>query len=107
MSSVSRNTLLILISSPHGISGFHSLSCSHIHISGKDANYTDPFRLFNVDICEYEIDNPMALYGSIPMITAHGEAGSVAIFWNNEAETWVDIEREDTVRHSLYICYVN
>jgi len=49
----------------------------------------------------------MALYGSIPMITAHGEAGSVAIFWNNEAETWVDIEREDTVRHSLYICYVN
>ncbi len=32
---------------------------------------TDPYRLFNVDVFEYDIQNPMALYGSIPYMLAH------------------------------------
>lgn len=31
----------------------------------------DPYRLYNLDVFEYEIDNPMALYGAIPFIIAH------------------------------------
>ena len=32
---------------------------------------TDPYRLFNVDVFEYDIQNPMALYGSVPYMLAH------------------------------------
>ena len=30
----------------------------------------DPYRLYNLDVFEYELDNPMALYGSIPFMYA-------------------------------------
>lgn len=52
---------------------------------------TDPYRLYNLDVFEYEINNPMALYGSIPYMLAHNRNFSVGIFWLNAAETWVDI----------------
>ena len=32
---------------------------------------TDPYRLYNLDVFEYELYNPMALYGSIPYMLAH------------------------------------
>ncbi len=32
---------------------------------------TDPYRLFNLDIFEYDIKNPMALYGAVPFMLAH------------------------------------
>ena len=32
---------------------------------------TDPYRLYNLDVFEYELDNPMALYGSVPFMIAH------------------------------------
>lgn len=31
----------------------------------------DPYRLYNLDVFEYELNNPMALYGSIPFMLAH------------------------------------
>ncbi|KAH3851878.1 hypothetical protein DPMN_094365 [Dreissena polymorpha] len=31
----------------------------------------DPYRLFNLDVFEYELYNPMALYGSVPVMLAH------------------------------------
>lgn len=42
---------------------------------------------------EYELDNPMALYGSIPFMVAHGPAHSTAMFWHNPTETFIDIEK--------------
>jgi len=32
---------------------------------------TDPYRLYNLDVFEYELHNPMALYGSVPYLIAH------------------------------------
>ena len=32
---------------------------------------SEPYRLFNLDVFEYELNNPMALYGSIPLMLAH------------------------------------
>ena len=32
---------------------------------------TDPYRLFNLDVFEYELYNPMALYGAVPVMLAH------------------------------------
>ena len=32
----------------------------------------DPYRLYNLDVFEYELNNGMALYGSVPVLIAHG-----------------------------------
>jgi mannosyl-oligosaccharide alpha-1,3-glucosidase len=34
--------------------------------------YKEPFRLYNLDVFEYELDEPMALYGHIPVMFGHG-----------------------------------
>ncbi|XP_076463388.1 neutral alpha-glucosidase AB-like isoform X2 [Babylonia areolata] len=57
----------------------------------KTTKSTDPYRLFNLDVFEYELYNPMALYGSVPVMLAHNEKRTVGVFWLNAAETWVDI----------------
>nr|ALX00045.1 neutral alpha-glucosidase ab-like protein [Melanoplus sanguinipes] len=58
----------------------------------KSTKNGDPYRLFNLDVFEYELHNPMALYGSIPMLVAHGPSMTSGVFWLNAAETWVDID---------------
>lgn len=54
-------------------------------------DYTEPYRLYNLDVFEYEIDNPMALYGSVPIMIAHSARQTVGVFWSNSAETWIDV----------------
>lgn len=44
-----------------------------------------------MDVYKYELYNPMALYGSVPLIVAHNAQRTSGIFWLNAAETWVDI----------------
>ncbi|KAL1518283.1 hypothetical protein ABEB36_001927 [Hypothenemus hampei] len=51
----------------------------------------DPYRLYNLDVFEYELDTTTALYGAIPVIYALGPKHTAGIFWHNAAETWVDI----------------
>uniref|UniRef100_A0A0P6J4H7 Neutral alpha-glucosidase AB n=1 Tax=Heterocephalus glaber TaxID=10181 RepID=A0A0P6J4H7_HETGA len=51
----------------------------------------EPYRLYNLDVFQYEVDNPMALYGSVPVLLAHSPHRDLGIFWLNAAETWVDI----------------
>ncbi|XP_063691474.1 neutral alpha-glucosidase AB-like isoform X2 [Bolinopsis microptera] len=57
----------------------------------KGTGSTDPYRLYNLDVFEYELDNPMALYGAIPYVHALSPKHSVGMMWLNAAETWVDI----------------
>ncbi|CAH7667105.1 hypothetical protein PPACK8108_LOCUS1490 [Phakopsora pachyrhizi] len=45
-------------------------------------SYTNPYRLWNLDVFEYEHDSEMALY--------------VGVFWLNSSKTWVDAEKEQT-----------
>ena len=54
--------------------------------------YSDPYRLFNTDVFEYELDSRMALYGSVPMMIAHSAKRTIGLLWLNPSETWVDIE---------------
>ncbi|CAH7671577.1 glycosyl hydrolases family 31-domain-containing protein [Phakopsora pachyrhizi] len=59
-------------------------------------SYTDPYRLWNLDVFEYEHDSEMALYGAVPLMKAHRTGSTVGVFWLNSAETWVDVEKEPT-----------
>lgn len=54
---------------------------------------SDPYRLYNLDVFEYELDVPMALYGAIPYMISHKPGYTVGILWLNAAETWVDISK--------------
>jgi alpha 1,3-glucosidase len=52
----------------------------------------EPYRLYNLDVFEYELSNTMALYGSVPYVVAHNKQYTVGALWLNAAETWVDIQ---------------
>ena len=53
---------------------------------------SDPYRLYNLDVFEYEANSPAALYGSVPMIIAHSAESTLGFLWLNPSETWIDIE---------------
>ncbi|XP_013107527.2 neutral alpha-glucosidase AB [Stomoxys calcitrans] len=57
----------------------------------KSTSGSDPYRLYNLDVFEYIIDSKMALYGSIPVLYGHGPKRTAGVYWQNAAETWVDI----------------
>jgi len=58
---------------------------------GANQKYSDPYRLFNVDIFEYLADSPMSLYGAIPLLHAHSKTHSVGVLNLVGSETWVDV----------------
>lgn len=64
--------------------------------ASSQSAYTDPYRLWNLDVFEYEADSEMALYGAIPFMKAHRAGSTVGVFWLNAAETWIDIEKQPT-----------
>lgn len=45
---------------------------------------------------EYELYNTMALYGAVPFLVAKRPQGTVGVFWNNAAETYVDVEESSS-----------
>ncbi|KAG1729210.1 glycoside hydrolase family 31 protein [Suillus paluster] len=69
----------------------HATNLSLPSTTGPNAQYTDPFRLYNADVFEYLSDSPVSLYGSIPLMHAHSAQSTVAIFNALASETWIDI----------------
>ena len=63
--------------------------------AGRPPRYSQPYRMYTLDVFEYELDEPMALYGNIPLLLAHGlVAGrgiSAGAFWFNPSETFIDL----------------
>eukprot|EP01114_Cavostelium_apophysatum_P007213 TRINITY_DN1908_c0_g1_i2.p1 TRINITY_DN1908_c0_g1~~TRINITY_DN1908_c0_g1_i2.p1 ORF type:complete len:931 (+),score=264.69 TRINITY_DN1908_c0_g1_i2:127-2919(+) len=57
----------------------------------RGAHNSDPYRLYNLDVFEYELNNEMALYGSIPFMLSHSAKRTLGLFWFNAGETWIDV----------------
>uniref|UniRef100_A0A8C7JMR3 Glucosidase II alpha subunit a n=1 Tax=Oncorhynchus kisutch TaxID=8019 RepID=A0A8C7JMR3_ONCKI len=57
----------------------------------KNTDGGDPYRLYNLDVFQYELFNPMALYGAVPVLLSHNTHRTMGLFWLNAAETWVDV----------------
>ncbi|KAH7135003.1 glycosyl hydrolases family 31-domain-containing protein [Dendryphion nanum] len=68
---------------------------------GGEGNYDEPYRLYNADVFEYELDSPMTLYGAIPFMQAHRKGSTVGVFWLNAAETWIDVTKTRTSANPL------
>lgn len=82
----------------------HATSLALKNTKGRNAHYSEPYRLYNLDVFEFELDQPMALYGSIPVMLAHNNAGTVGIFWLNPTETFVDVmEKNDKSKYTHWI----
>ncbi|KAL0583543.1 hypothetical protein ABG067_006567 [Albugo candida] len=64
----------------------------------NDEIVSDPYRLYNLDVFEYELDVPMALYGSIPLLMAANTFNSVGVLWHNPSETFVDVITDANTR---------
>lgn len=60
----------------------------------KDTRDREPYRLFNVDIFEYETDSRLPMYGSIPLLMAVNANAALGIFWVNSADTYIDITKD-------------
>ena len=54
----------------YGIPG-HASSLSLKQTRGGSGEYHQPYRLYNSDVFEYEMDSPMTLYGAIPFMQTH------------------------------------
>eukprot|EP00514_Thraustochytrium_sp_LLF1b_P011885 CAMPEP_0184545554 /NCGR_PEP_ID=MMETSP0199_2-20130426/4377_1 /TAXON_ID=1112570 /ORGANISM="Thraustochytrium sp., Strain LLF1b" /LENGTH=948 /DNA_ID=CAMNT_0026939861 /DNA_START=32 /DNA_END=2878 /DNA_ORIENTATION=- len=73
----------------------HATDFALKNTKGGGANaYDEPFRMYNLDVFEYEIDEAMALYGHIPMVVAHNAEATKSFFWNNPSETFVDVTQD-------------
>jgi len=60
--------------------------------------YKEPYRLYNLDVFEYELDETMALYGHIPLVVSQSmKTGTAGAFWFNPTETFVDVEETPEV----------
>ncbi|KAF2021384.1 glycoside hydrolase family 31 protein [Aaosphaeria arxii CBS 175.79] len=79
----------------------HATSLSLKTTRGGEGNYNEPYRLYNADVFEYEMDSPMTLYGAIPLMQAHRKGSTVGVFWLNAAETWVDVTKSKTSANPL------
>ena len=57
-----------------------------------DTTDGEPYRLWNLDVFQFELDERMALYGGIPFVTSHTPDMTGGALWLNAAETWVDVK---------------
>ena len=68
---------------------------------------SEPYRMYNLDVFEYEHDSPFGLYGSIPVMLAHAgdEHSSVTsgVYYHNPTETYVDVLRRADGAHTRWM----
>ncbi|KAK2748496.1 hypothetical protein FQN57_000629 [Myotisia sp. PD_48] len=81
----------------------HADSISLKQTRGGAGQHTEPYRLYNSDVFEYELNSPMTLYGAIPFMQAHRKGSTVGVLWLNAAETWIDIVKSTTTPNPLSI----
>lgn len=83
----------------------HATSLSLKETRGGEGAYEEPYRLYNTDVFEYEMDSPAALYGAVPFMLAHRKNESVGVFWMNPSETWIDIIKTTDQAEEVIISY--
>jgi alpha 1,3-glucosidase len=64
--------------------------------TGNGSYYKEPYRLYNLDVFEYELDETMSLYGEVPLIVSQSKiSDTVGVFWFNPTETFVDVKEPE------------
>jgi len=66
-----------------------------------DGVSSEPYRLYNLDIFEYELNNPIGLYGIIPLLYGIKPGLSAGVFYLNPSETFVDVYEKDAATQNF------
>lgn len=53
----------------------------HVCTAAGSGVVSDPYRLYNLDVFEYDHYSPFGLYGAIPVLVAHKAGYTVGAFW--------------------------
>jgi alpha 1,3-glucosidase len=69
-----------------------------------DKTESEPYRLFNLDIFEYELNNPIGLYGAIPLLLSLKKGLSAGVFVLNPSNSFVDIEHTGAGTNAHWMC---
>ncbi|KAI3866706.1 hypothetical protein MKX03_006554 [Papaver bracteatum] len=70
----------------------HATSLNLKPTRGPKIEFSEPYRLFNLDVFEYLHESPFGIYGSIPFMLSHGKVhGTSGFFWLNAAEMQIDV----------------
>lgn len=73
-----------------------------VHLQSSRFESHEPYRFFNLDVFEYALDVPMALYGSIPLVTAIHQSGDIpsasGFFVANPSEGFLKVDTPDRHR---------
>ncbi|KAG5418654.1 ROT2 [Candida metapsilosis] len=77
-----------------GFSNLYGIPEHADSMSLKDTKGKEPYRLFNVDIFEYETDSRLPMYGSIPLLIGVNAHAALGIFWVNSADSYIDIAKD-------------
>lgn len=65
----------------------------------KDGNIiSEPNRLYNLDVFEFELDKQLGLYGTVPFVYARNQKDTTGLLWLNSAETYVDLLASESGR---------
>lgn len=64
---------------------------------------SEPYRMYNLDVFQYLDNSPFGLYGSIPVMIAHQVGLTVAVFWLNAAEMFIDVEKKRDGIHTQWV----
>ncbi|KAL0212503.1 hypothetical protein RCL1_006129 [Eukaryota sp. TZLM3-RCL] len=63
---------------------------------------TEPIRLYNLDVFQYEVDSTFPLYGSIPFLVSSSPSGFSGVYWNNPSDSFVDIAYDTNEARSYF-----
>ena len=90
----------------HATSMALQATTSHPNNDNND-NHQEPYRLYNLDVFEYELQSNMALYGAVPLVVGQGvQEGCVGVFVMNPSESFVDVmdTDEDQGSRTIHWC---
>ncbi|KAH3903368.1 related to Glucosidase 2 subunit alpha [Saccharomycodes ludwigii] len=62
----------------------------------KETTDDEPYRLFNTDVFKYPLNSTNPSYGAIPFMFGVSPDSATGIFWNNAADTRIDIKYDNT-----------
>lgn len=80
----------------------HASSAVLKNTIGEGSHYHEPYRLYNLDVFEYELDETMALYGNVPLVISQStKTGTSGVFWFNPSETFVDVMDDDAFNSKM------
>lgn len=68
----------------------------HLALRNTGQNSYDPYRFYNIDHAGFDAFITQAIYGAIPVLYAHSASQSTGFFWLNSAQTFVDIDSQDS-----------